>query len=522
MRQQKFHYIVLFSIFLVALLLRLWRINMPYVELYSWREASTAMMAENFFTSNPNIFFPQISWNGPGPSYNGREFQTVTYIASLLYRIFGIHNNIGRLVAVCFGMWGLFALYKLTKLVWDQKHAVITIAMMALLPQSIFGDRSFLPDPAMVALVTTCLWLFVIYLQTEKLKYLYLSAIIGCLGFLTKLPGAIAGLPMLYAFIVYYSRKTQPGKLTLSQLIIPGILATVIISAYYFWAYHLATSYPPYHFAGEKNWVWNEPIINWIKEGFFLKRFIWILLNLSLGPAFLLLTLIGSLSSYFNRNMKHQSFALPQFFNWWLAGFIFYYFIGAKELIDNPHNLQVFTPIVAALSARGVLYITSLIRNQKFEIVVYGILLALMLFSNRPVIKQLYDTDEAFVGYKLGLALKKTKTKNDLVLVMGENLGSPVAIYYSGSKGWVFPCMELNGVKMNIYSLPTNDSVSIEMLESLISKNARWFGIVQFQYDIIKNKHPVFFNYLQNTYNVAEQTHEYIIFNLSKKITAKM
>jgi hypothetical protein len=96
MKLQKVHYILIFFIFLIAVSLRLWRINMPYVELYSWREASTAMMAKNFYTSNANIFFPQISWNGPGPSYNGREFQTVTYIASLLYRVFGIHDNIGR------------------------------------------------------------------------------------------------------------------------------------------------------------------------------------------------------------------------------------------------------------------------------------------------------------------------------------------------------------------------------------------------------------------------------------------
>jgi hypothetical protein len=98
---------------------------------------------------------------------------------------------------------------------------------------------------------------------------------------------------------------------------------------------------------------------------------------------------------------------------------------------------------------------------------------------------------------------------------MGEDLGSPVAIYYSGSKGWIFPCMELNGKKMNIYSLPENDSLSIAMLESLISKKAKWFGIVQYQYDIIKNNHPLFYHYLQQHFAIAKQTHEYVIYKLS-------
>src|SRR6476620_627850 len=103
--------IILPLILIVALLLRLYLINQPYVDLAGWRESSMAMMADNYYHRNANILFPEVSWNGPGESYNGREFQTVTYTANLLYHVFGQHDWVGRLVNIFFGVWAVFALY---------------------------------------------------------------------------------------------------------------------------------------------------------------------------------------------------------------------------------------------------------------------------------------------------------------------------------------------------------------------------------------------------------------------------
>ena len=81
--------ILLFFILLVGFLLRVQNVNQPYTDIYSLRQCSTAMMAENFYKGNWNILYPQVNWSGPGPSYQGREFQTVTYLSALLYTVFG-------------------------------------------------------------------------------------------------------------------------------------------------------------------------------------------------------------------------------------------------------------------------------------------------------------------------------------------------------------------------------------------------------------------------------------------------
>lgn len=208
---------LLIAILVVAAILRLNHINQPYADVFSWRQSDTAIMADNFYRKNWNIFYPGVSWNGPEPNYQGCEFQTATYISALLYILVGQHDWVGRGVAVTFGLWGIFALYQLVCRVWDKERAIASAAVMAVLPGSIFIERSFIPDPVMVALVVTSFWLLVSYLQTERWHYLVLASLIGTWGFLTKLPGLIVGIPMIYAMLAILGRKQMLRSKSLPQ-----------------------------------------------------------------------------------------------------------------------------------------------------------------------------------------------------------------------------------------------------------------------------------------------------------------
>ena len=68
---------VLFLIIIVAILLRFESITQPFTDTYCWREASTAMMARNFFRGNWNILYPEVDWVGTRPfMFPGREYRT--------------------------------------------------------------------------------------------------------------------------------------------------------------------------------------------------------------------------------------------------------------------------------------------------------------------------------------------------------------------------------------------------------------------------------------------------------------
>jgi len=510
---------LLFCILLLAFLLRVQNIRQPYTDIIGWRECSVAMMAENYYKVNPNILYPEVNWNGPGPSYNGREFQTISYISAILYRIFGQHDAIGRMVAVCFGVWGIFALYHLIRRIWDEKSALASAAVMALLPFSIVIDRSFIPEPAMVSLILTGLWMLVAYLQTDKKIYFVFAIAAISMGFLTKITGMLTGLAMVYvAFSILHQRKLLAIR-KLLPIIIGGLVILCVVIAYYLWARYISLHYPPYHFAGEGNWLWNEGINSWISKNYFLERTLYLFKNWMWGLPFIVLFLIGlavSFSFGFIRRIKSADNTSPYkpwwLMHFWLLGCLFFYFIGAQELIFNFHNFHVFSPVMASFAGQGLILISTFqTRSLKNVLIKVLVLLIFILPFNYYIYDNLiapYHEKE----YRMGLALENLKGKNDLVVVIGRDLGSPVAIFYSKTRGWVFPPADTK--YWGWY--PQNDTIAIQILKNLQQKGALWFGIEIKQYKTIEKKYPALNNYLIKENKPTMETDEFVIFQLSQ------
>ncbi|HZF62873.1 MAG TPA: glycosyltransferase family 39 protein [Chitinophagaceae bacterium] len=503
----------------IALIFRLWQINQPYIDIISWRQTSTAMMAENFFNNNSNIFFPEINWSGPGPSYNGREFQTVSYISALLYHVFGQQDWIGRAVAVLFGIWGNFALYRLVTKVWDKRNALAAAFVMAVSPLSILVERSFLPDPAMVSLVVTALWFFIEYLQNDKGKYLVLSAIFGSLGFLTKLPGLIVGLPALYAFIHISMSTGQLTRRRIRWVVSAGSIALIPVIIYYLWARHLSLTYPPYHFAGEGNWVWNEGLIVYLKNRYFFRYLLVIAEYMMWGPILMGLFLLGmvvyppSKASVSGEKIDDNA---PYFFHFWVIAFAIFYLIGARELTVNFWNFHILSPAIAAFAGRSVVLVFDFQKRRGILPVLRLMIVVIALcFSAYKIMKSNLDERVTKSGYKMALALKNIRQKGDLVVTLPELPGDPFPIYYSRSRGWTFPPMEIDGRFYKTSVLPEREEELIELIELLRNKKAKWFALVKKHYDFFKEQKPQFYNYLTQKLIVHEEAADYVIFDLA-------
>lgn len=515
--KNKSHLLLCF-ILLIALVLRIQKINQPYVDAYSFRQCSTAMMAENFYKQNWNILYPQVNWSGPGPSYQGREFQTVTYISALLYTVFGQQDWIGRAVSLLFGLWGIFALYQLVRRIWDEQHALAAAALMAILPFAVFMERSFLPGPAMVALVITSIWMLVVFLQTDRKLYLYLSAILGCLGFLTKITGMLLCVPMLFAVVSLLYNKGQLQYKKIIPIIVTGIIMIIPVTSYYLWARHLSLTYPPYHFAGSGNWLWDLGLNYMIKKKFFLKIFILEFIpSLWSIPAFALalfgLFIVPPQSRYKFQKGESRFLNPIWVFHTYFLGCLFFYFIGAEELRWNPWNFHIFSPVIAILGARGLVFIANykVIKQQTFLTRGFAVLLLIMV-NGFFIFKKLSSPDNHLVNYKMGLALKQVRKPGELVVTVARDIANPMVIYYSGSKGWVFPPTINNFVPLEIW--PSKQSISA--LNGLVQKGAKWFAIANERFADIEKNQSDFANYLKTNHELFKQTPEYSIFVLKK------
>lgn len=503
------HWIV--AIIAFSIVLRFNHIDQPYVDVFSWRQTSTAMMADNYYRTNWNIFFPEVSWGGPGPNYQGREFQTVSYISALLYTIFGQQDWIGRSVAAAFGVWGIFALYQLVRRVWDEESALVSAAVMAILPGGIFIDRSFLPDPVMVALMVTSLWMLAVHSQTGSRRALMVAGAIFTWGALSKITGLMVGLPAIYMMLTILRRQKELSLRRLVPIAVAGTISLVPVVAYYLWAKHLASSYPPYHFAGSGNWIWVKGIGAWLEELYYLpelfqsgRYWLW-------TPPVAILAAIGIIAPSFRARSSQPA---PWTFHWWLFAAGLYYFIGARELVDNPWNFHIFNPAVAALAGQGIVAIVALVaavvppmlpeqsvwhRHAKSAIAIFCITAAIATITGvgHVRLKSLYARPYGQESYELGLMLRAVSEPDDLVVTMASDIGDPNVIYYSRRRGWTFPPAS-NDIDWS--RLPEDDADSIRMFEDLQSRGAAWLAIARERQKDFWTQHPQLVEYVEGNF----------------------
>jgi 4-amino-4-deoxy-L-arabinose transferase-like glycosyltransferase len=506
----------------VAAILRLYLLRQPFIDAFSWRQSSTAMIADNYFRNNWNILYPEVNWSGAGPSYQGRELQTVSYLTALLYQIFGQHDWLGRLVAIGFALVGIFALYQLVRLVWDEERATLSAGLMAVLPGSIFIERSFLPDAAMVALMTTSLWLLVVYLKTERSIYLLLAGFFGAWGGCTKISGLIIGLPMAYAIISMSGKRLWQSKRRLTAIILFGLLILVPVVAYYLWARHLAYSYPPYHFAGAGNWLWDDGFKAWWAQRFFLgllgRRFAdW----LWTWPVIILVLLGLIISRYKEPEVAtlmtdKEPVASPTkpvwLFHWWLFAAMIFYFIGAKELVNNPWNFHLINPAAAALAGQAIFAIATSAARITHPLVrpaTVILLFAIVFYRGQQGLIYMYRP-YAEEGYKLGQALGQISDPGALVVTIANDPGDPVAIYYSGRRGWVFPPARPGKAWGEI----PEDAEAIKLFEELRAEGASWFGVVGSRKAELEKRHPQFAAHLERTCELKSSDSTYAVYRI--------
>ena len=418
------------AVFILAAAVRLEDLRQPLIDAFSWREASTAMMADNFWLRSWNVFYPEVSWTGPGPSYQGREFQVISYIVAVLYKMFGWHDWFGRAVAVAFGLWSVLAIYKVTDRVAGRPTALAAALILALLPGAVAIQRSFLPDPAMLAFALTALWAYLAWLQTPRRILLIAAAAMTALAVLAKPPGLTVIAPLAYASWVCL-RGDGAGARRRDAVLALAIV-TVVVGAYYAWAVYLGTHYPPYHVAGS-GYVWDE-LAQMVADKFHVRKLIRHFATWFATPAFLLLALAGVTA-----RTEGGALRLPWLFHAWLASSAVFYLAASREITNNPWNMLCFAGPLAVFAGVGLLRLLRPVHGPRWTRAATVVLVvALLGWSSREAV-EVMKHPYARQGMAVGRKLAALSRPGDTVIAVSEDVGDPIAVYYSRRRGWVFP-----------------------------------------------------------------------------------
>jgi hypothetical protein len=190
-----------FCILALGAALRLYHVTAPFLDAHAWRQLDTAAMARNFYEGPFFPLDPRVDWGGRN-GYLEAEFPLVQAVIAVLYRLFGLHEILGRLLVIATALGLIWCVYRLA-LALDGRVPVARAAafLTAISPAVVFFGRIVIPDTPMIFLSALALLGFVGFARTDSRKWLVTGAVALTLACLLKLPAVFLGPPIVAALV---------------------------------------------------------------------------------------------------------------------------------------------------------------------------------------------------------------------------------------------------------------------------------------------------------------------------------
>ena len=478
-RNSKYAILIIISGFAARLI----NITDPIFEVAMWRQCETASVARNFYYHGMNIFYPQVLSGGTTEGYIGEtEFHLYTFTIAILYKFFGVHEYLGRLVSILAFCGGAFFLYKLARKYTDGRIAIIVLLFYTFNPYIFFYSRSFQPESTMLFLSITMLYFFSEWLDREGWWRFALMTLCATTAFLVKLPTICLGLPLLYLCL----RKYKIDFILQWKLWLFVVISLVPIIL---WCKHSS------YLKSINGLSWGNFVLSrssiYIEPHFYVKVFFTEIVEkclIYIGGIFLVL---GIVFTFKNKELR--------LIHYWLLAIIVFFFIGAEK---TAHHTYYTLPIIAPASVLiGYAISNSGRMINKIEGIKRVVLLVpfILMLVFLPVISYHKITDRYKTErlnkdlpiYNVGKIVDETIPEADLII--GSLWGGPEILYYCNRKGWTMD----------------SNACSIKYIESLRQQGANYF--VTTALEAIDSS---VLDYLKGKYETIRSTNEYLIIRL--------
>lgn len=220
---------------LLAALLRLVQLPMPVVGVHSWRQADTAAMARHFAENGMVLWLPQIDWGGASAGYVESEFPLYPYVLAGLHQLFGVHDQLGRLLSLLFSLLTIALVQRIGRTLLGPRAGWWGALLFAVSPSAVYFGRAVQAEALLLLLAAVALDRLLAWLERRRPADLLLSwlAFSGCC-LLKVLPLIWLGLPLAWLW------QRRRGWRDLLTRPVPWLyaLAAVALSAAWYWHAH--------------------------------------------------------------------------------------------------------------------------------------------------------------------------------------------------------------------------------------------------------------------------------------------
>jgi hypothetical protein len=417
------------AVLLLALTLRLAGIHNPILDHPGWRQGDTAAIARNFATLDFNPLHPQTDYDGPPPNYVELELQIVPFLAATLYKVFGIHEVLGRLISIAFSLGTVGVLACFARWLFGSSLAGLAAATLyAVYPGSTYYGRTFMPDTTMVFFLTASLYASARWIVDDAARSWRGCAAAGGLTALAVLAKPVAIVAFLPLAAMLLTRA--PAGLRRPQIYAFTALALVPYLAYDRYVasiaeWHWASGITTLHVLPSLTESFGSPAAFGAKFGAF-RHALDMLYRTMLGPPGCVLFAVALFVP-----LRTRSYALLG--GWLLGALVYAYIVVTVEAVD--YYLYLALPLAALWSAGALARAFERLPHTTAARAAGGAALTVLLVatvtSGRSAVRAYYHYSKPV--YRAAKTLDATLAPGALV-VMGHY--DPSVLYYINRKGW--------------------------------------------------------------------------------------
>jgi 4-amino-4-deoxy-L-arabinose transferase-like glycosyltransferase len=419
--------IIFISIPLLSTLMHLKAFPIDLLSVHVWRQAQTQTNVINFYEEDFNIMNPRRNNRGTKDGIYRMEFPIMQWLFAGVYKAFGNHLIISRILTFLISLisvWGFYCLLK--SLFGNEKVALIGAWAFNFSPAFYYYAVSPLPDNFALCCGIWALAVFLKSLPDASWKSTIFGAFLMSLSMAAKLP-----FILFYAFpFGFYVQKIFQKRLVTND-IFKGIIWLAFFTPTLLWYLWVIPTWQGNGIvAGMLDLAKSPMELLDILQHNLISTLPELLLNIGAVPLFIA-------GFYFIKKQKvhRHSLFFPMAF--W-AFLTLLYFIFELNMIGKVHDYYLFPfyPILFAIVAYGSLQLTKVKYGKK---IVLFLLITLPIFAFARI-QGRWNADEPRLNKTLlthKTELQAISEKDDLIIV-GNDASYAIWFYHLDRKGWAF------------------------------------------------------------------------------------
>jgi len=400
----------------LAFCLRIYNFQSPILGVHSWRQADTAAMARNFYENGYNFLYPQIDWGGNLAGYCQTEFPIYSFLVAILYRFFGVHESIGRILSIVFSLIAICFFYKLClEITCDKKLAFWSSFFYTIIPTNIYYSRTFQPESLVLVSTISGTYFFHKWIKIDQKKHLFISSLLICLACLVKVvPAFYLFLPLTYLAWGKFKYKM------FSNLNLYFYASIIIIPtfAWYFYSYQIANEYGLSFGFGSERFGWNFQ-----RSGIVFEQIIYFIAVRHL----LILGFVAMIFGIFCKRSNKEELLFDLLF---ISNILYILIFANLNSFHEYYQLPLLIP-ASIYIGKAFVRLSDSIRLINISLVIF-LITGSLFYSLEYMAKENISNSEMF---ELAKIINKTVPKNSLIVATTRN--DPTILYLSHRKGWI-------------------------------------------------------------------------------------